>query len=90
MMYIPKQIPTLSEDAPLLHSTANFVAACQLSARELEVIKLLVKGHSNPAIAAALHLSPNTIKTYVRSIMNKLGVDRRVQVAVIALQLGLV
>lgn len=61
-----------------------------LSQRELEVLKLMVEGYSNPQIAEALYLSPNTIKTHVRGIMNKLSVDDRVQAAVIALRAGLV
>lgn len=67
--------------------TAN---TAQLSERELEVLKLMVDGYSNPEIAAALYLSPNTIKTHVRGIMNKLAVDDRVQAAVVALRSGLV
>jgi DNA-binding NarL/FixJ family response regulator len=62
----------------------------QLSQRELEVLKLMVEGRSNPEIAAALYLSPNTVKTHVRGIMNKLAVDDRVQAAVVALRAGLV
>ncbi|CBN55075.1 MULTISPECIES: response regulator transcription factor [Kamptonema] len=62
----------------------------QLSQRESEVLKLMVEGYSNPEIAAALYLSPNTIKTHVRGIMNKLAVDDRVQAAVVALRAGLV
>ena len=62
----------------------------QLSPREMEVLKLMVEGHSNPEIAAALYLSPNTVKTHIRGIMNKLGVDDRVQAAVVALRAGLV
>lgn len=61
-----------------------------LSQRELEVLKLMVEGYSNPEIAAALYLSPNTVKTHVRGIMNKLSVDDRVQAAVVALRSGLV
>lgn len=61
-----------------------------LSERELEVLKLMVEGRSNPEIAAMLYLSPNTIKTHVRGIMNKLAVDDRVQAAVVALRSGLV
>lgn len=61
-----------------------------LSQRELEVLKLMVEGRSNPEIAAELFLSPNTVKTHVRGIMNKLAVDDRVQVAVVALRNGLV
>ncbi len=61
-----------------------------LSQRELEVLTLMVEGYSNPEIAEKLYLSPNTIKTHVRGIMNKLSVDDRVQAAVVALRSGLV
>lgn len=73
--------PTASVDA---------IAVGQLSQRELEVLKLMVEGRSNPEIAAELYLSPNTVKTHVRGIMNKLAVDDRVQAAVVALRAGLV
>lgn len=61
-----------------------------LSQREMDVLKLIVAGKSNTEIAEELYLSPNTIKTHVRGIMNKLAVDDRVQAAVIALRSGLV
>ncbi len=61
-----------------------------LSQRELEVLKLIVEGKSNPQIAEVLYLSPNTVKTHVRGIMNKLSVDDRVQAAVVALRSGIV
>lgn len=59
-----------------------------LSARELEVLKLIVEGYSNPEIGEKLFLSTNTIKTYVKGIMNKLVVNDRVQAAVLALRKG--
>lgn len=62
----------------------------QLSQREMDVLRLMVEGQSNPEIAAALYLSPNTVKTHIRGIMNKLAVDDRVQAAVVALRAGLV
>jgi two-component system, NarL family, response regulator LiaR len=62
----------------------------QLSNRELEVLDLLVKGKSNPEIATLLNISLSTAKAHVRSIMNKLSVDDRVQAAVVALRAGLV
>jgi NarL family two-component system response regulator LiaR len=65
-------------------------AVGQLSQRELDVLKLIVEGYSNQEIATALYLSPNTIKTHIRGIMNKLAVDDRVQAAVVALRTGLV
>ena len=60
-----------------------------LSGREREVLLLIVEGKSNQEIAKELYLSPNTVKTHVRGIMNKLAVDDRVQAAVIALRSGL-
>lgn len=62
----------------------------QLSSRELEVLKLLVEGKSNPEIAELLYISLSTAKAHVRSIMNKFAVNDRVQAAVIALRAGLV
>jgi DNA-binding CsgD family transcriptional regulator len=52
-----------------------------LSPRELEVLSLLVEGRTNPQIARALFLSPTTVKSHVSTILRKLGVKNRVQVA---------
>lgn len=71
---------------PRFHGDQNLL----LSRREQEVLRLIVDGQSNPQIAATLHLSTNTIKTHVRSIFNKLGVEHRLQAAVFALRQGLV
>ena len=62
----------------------------QLSKREIEVLELIVEGYSNPEIGERLSLSTNTVKTYVRSVMNKLMVSDRVQAAVTALRSGIV
>jgi two-component system, NarL family, response regulator LiaR len=61
-----------------------------LSERELEVLKLLVEGRTNPEIATILYISLSTVKVHVRNIMSKLAVDDRVQAAVVALRSGLV
>ncbi|MEM6426732.1 MAG: response regulator transcription factor [Cyanobacteria bacterium P01_H01_bin.119] len=61
-----------------------------LSDRELEVLQLIVEGLSNTEIGQNLYLSPNTVKTYVKGIMNKLVVSDRVQAAVAAVRRGLV
>jgi DNA-binding NarL/FixJ family response regulator len=50
-----------------------------LTARETEVIGLITHGVSNAEIAAFLHLSHNSIKSYVRSAYRKLGVSTRAQ-----------
>ncbi len=61
-----------------------------LSERELEVLELLVQGHSNPEIGRRLYLAPGTVRNYVSAILQKLGVSDRTQAAVAALQRGLV
>ena len=55
--------------------------AFELSARELEVARLVADGLSNPAIAAALFVSVATVKTHVSHILAKLGLDSRTQLA---------
>lgn len=66
------------------------IAPNTLSERELEVLRLIVEGYSNPDIAKALYLSEHTVKTHVRGILSKLLVSDRVQAAVAALRSGLV
>ena len=56
----------------------------RLSAREREVLALVAEGRTNKAIAEALYVSPNTVKTHVASLLNKLHAETRVQLAAIA------
>ncbi len=62
--------------------------AAGLSPREIEVLRLVVLGHSNLAIASELYLSINSIKTYIRSAYRKIGVTTRAQVVVWCLSHG--
>jgi two-component system, NarL family, response regulator LiaR len=71
-----------------LQPAARAKPANPLSERELEVLRLIVEGHSNPEIALMLYISLSTVKAHIRSIMNKLAVDDRVQAAVVALRSG--
>ena len=59
-----------------------------LSAREVDVLRLLVDGRDNVEIGSTLHLSPSTIKHHVSKILSKLGVENRVQAAVLAVRQG--
>jgi DNA-binding NarL/FixJ family response regulator len=61
-----------------------------LSERELDVLRLLARGHSNPDIARRLYLSEGTVRNYVSSILTKLDVPDRTRAAVLALRHGLV
>jgi len=60
-----------------------------LSDRELEVLALIVEGNSNQQIADLLFLSPETIKSHVHRILEKLRVNDRTQAAIIALRRGI-
>jgi LuxR family maltose regulon positive regulatory protein len=52
-----------------------------LTEREIEVLTLIAEGLSNPEIAEKLVLSVGTVKTHVKHIYGKLGVDDRVKAA---------
>ena len=61
-----------------------------LSARELEVLHLTAAGLSAPAIGRELHLSPETIKTHLRNVYDKLGVSDRAAAVAEGMRRGLV
>lgn len=61
-----------------------------LSPREREVLELLTRGNVNKEIAVALEISENTVKNHLKSIMEKLHLENRVQVVAYALREGLV
>jgi DNA-binding CsgD family transcriptional regulator len=65
-------------------------ASPRLSPRELDVLRLLVAGHHDREIAAALRVSPRTVQTHVASLFAKFGVNSRVEVTAIAVRRGLV
>ncbi len=60
-----------------------------LSARELDVLRLLARGMENSEIADTLRISRRTAKNHVSSILTKLGVSNRVQAAIYAVRRGL-
>lgn len=68
----------------------EMIQSYPLTERELEVLKLIVDGHSNASIADKLFITVGTVKTHVRNILNKLCADDRTQAAVRALRTGLV
>lgn len=73
--------PTLPEDIAAIDHH-------ELTARELQVLRLLIDGSSDRDIAAALFISPRTASHHVEHILAKLGVDSRTSAATYALRLG--
>jgi ATP/maltotriose-dependent transcriptional regulator MalT len=61
-----------------------------LSERELEVLRLISAGRSNPEIAQTLVVATGTVKTHVHNICAKLGVRNRLEAVMRAQELNLV
>lgn len=61
-----------------------------LTPRELEILQLLVKGLANKEIASALFISEPTVKTHLKALFQKLGVNLRTEAAIEAVRSGLV
>ena len=78
------------ENVSLIQTSEVQDARAQLTERELEVLKHLVKGKSNTEIAKELIVSVHTAKAHVCSILQKMCVNDRVQAAVKAVKEGLV
>jgi two-component system, NarL family, response regulator LiaR len=87
-------LPTLDPRAQerLMRKVAAPVSAspfAHLTPRELDVLRLVARGHANKQIAAALHLSVGTVKGYVSAILPKIGAGDRTQAALLAVRHGL-
>lgn len=65
-------------------------ATLGISARELAVLTEIAAGHSNKEIARRLDISPNTVKTHVARLFEKLGAKRRTDAIAKARELGIV
>ena len=69
---------------------AQRVAVDRLTDRELDVLRLLAKGHSNREIAAELAIAENTVRIHVAHVLDKLSVEDRTQAVIVAFQRGIV
>ena len=79
--HIPPEVASLLADR---------VGRSPLSARELDVLRLLVGGKRNRTIASELDITEGTVKLHVSSILGKLGVTDRTEAVTVALQRGIV
>lgn len=93
-------IRSAAEGKPALHPEAQkylmrqitggeVAAHSLLTAREFDILQLIAEGKSNKEIALALHLTEGTVKGYVSTVFDKLGVADRTQAALYAVEHGL-
>lgn len=73
-------LPTASEPIPRMYMTS----------REIEVVQLLVRGHSNAEIATRMGIQLQTVKNMLSALYAKLGVSTRLQLVLLALRTGFV
>jgi DNA-binding NarL/FixJ family response regulator len=81
---------TIGIDQRRAQHRAAVQKAVGLSGREIDVLELIASGAGNLAIAEQLHLSINSIKTYIRTSYRKIGVTSRPQAVLWAVRRGLV
>jgi two-component system NarL family response regulator len=90
-----KAIRAVHEGQTYLPATVAAALAAQmprpdLSAREVQVLELIVAGLANKQIAYTLNIAEYTVKNHVKNILDKLGVQDRTQAATVAIQRGIV
>src|ERR1700739_1768593 len=79
--YIPRDIAA---------RLAERMMRAELTARELEILKMLSKGLTNKQIGRVLSISNNTVKNHVNSVIEKLEVSDRTEAATTAIQRGII
>ena len=78
------------QQAGALEPNLRAQASLGITEREYEVLRLLASGRSNKEIAARLQLSPNTVKTHIARLYQKLEAARRTDAVLRARELGLI
>ena len=74
----------------LLRELQEPVKPTTLTDREAQVLSLLAQGKSNKEIASYLQIAEDTVKSHIRHILTKLGVQSRTQAVILAIRQGLV
>ena len=88
--WLEKQSVRLALDKLLRREAGAQEVARVLTSREIEVIRMVARGHRNKEIAVGLHVSEGTIKTHLHNVYEKLKVDGRVPLTLYAQGRGLV
>jgi DNA-binding CsgD family transcriptional regulator len=89
-LYLGARVLGRSQEAVAFDGNPKAQAALGISSRELAVLHEIAAGRSTKEIATALGVSPNTVKTHVARLFEKLGARRRVDAINRARELGIV
>jgi PAS domain S-box-containing protein len=89
--YLSKKLDAQSgKEQTVYLDDGDIAIKTSLTSREKDVLRLLAEGYTNIQVSEMLAISPHTVKSYVISIFNKLGVSDRTQAAVLAIRHNLV
>ena len=83
-------LTTYGGDEDIRRALAAQLPRPDLSAREVQVLELIVQGLPNKQIAYTLNIAEHTVKNHVKNILSKLGVQDRTQAATAAIQRGII
>jgi len=86
----PPTAPAVVVTAVATPVTSGTAPAVRLSPREQEVLELVAEGYSNSMIATRLHLSENTVKTYVENLLSRLNARNRAEAVAAASRQNLI
>jgi DNA-binding NarL/FixJ family response regulator len=91
---MPQPFPSVEDEIQGIRSEssnpAQLFSAEHLTAREVEVLRLVALGHGNKEVAAQLNVSEHTVKFHVSSVLAKLGARSRTEAVTIGILRGLV
>jgi DNA-binding CsgD family transcriptional regulator len=85
----PKIVVVLERVFPQALDVARWCEAFQLTGRESETVKLLLKGLTSKEIADRMNISPSTVKSFLKLIMTKVGVSNRMGIIAKILREGI-
>jgi DNA-binding NarL/FixJ family response regulator len=80
-----KRLPPEVANELAMHTTDD-----QLTARELDILRLIARGNANKEIAAQLSIREDTVKSHVGNILDKLGANDRTHAVIIGLKRGII
>jgi len=74
----------------IAQNLAEHLVENELSTREIEVLRLVAQGNSNKRIGLTLHITEDTVKAHIKSVLLKLGASHRTDAVMLALRRGII